>query len=71
MCSKCQREVHQSGPSNGWEHCEDQTPRCEGAASVYPSSPGEIKGKWCGVDSCGMQPEFDVISRPRLKRRKR
>jgi hypothetical protein len=63
MCSKCNREVHQG---NGWYHCEDHEDICVGGQAVYPKSPDELKGKWCGTDSCGMQPEFDIISRPRL-----
>lgn len=49
ICSECLREVHQDGPNHTWTHCEDKTPRCEGAMSVYPLM-GHIKGKWCGRD---------------------
>jgi hypothetical protein len=54
ICSKCQHELHQSGPrevANGWEHCDLDTPRCEGAESIYPSRErSEVKGKWCASD---------------------
>ncbi len=54
ICSICFREVHQIGPQNsiekGWRHCEDKTPRCKGAQSVYPKDKSQIKGKWCGMD---------------------
>ena len=56
ICSTCKREVHQDGPFDpktnaySWTHCEDKTPRCEGATSDWPVSKDEIKGKWCGAD---------------------
>lgn len=49
ICSKCGREVHQDRV-RGWFHCEDNTPRCDGASAAYPGSPGEIVGKCCGRD---------------------
>lgn len=59
ICSKCCREVHQDGPrevANGWTHCEDRTPRCDGAQSVYPSRERtEVKGKWCAADDIQWQ----------------
>jgi hypothetical protein len=33
-----------------WRHCEDGTPRCYGAASVYPKPGGDIPGGYCGKD---------------------
>lgn len=65
MCSVCQREVHQSGswPNRAWAHCEDGSAICEGARAAYPRTPAELKGEWCGADSCGMQPEFDQAKR--------
>ena len=53
ICSVCKREVHQSGPKdreNGWEHCEDRTPRCHEGQSQYPAVAEDIAGKWCGAD---------------------
>ena len=51
ICSKCKREVHQDGPGQSWTHCEDKTPRCEGAQSIYPSKDrSELVGKWCAKD---------------------
>lgn len=56
ICSACRREVHQDGgrpaPDQpaGWRHCEDQSPRCEGATSRYPENAGEIVGLYCGAD---------------------
>lgn len=58
ICSKCQREIHQDGPKpieNGWRHCEDKSPRCEGASAVFPKTKAEIKGKWCGADDMDMK----------------
>jgi hypothetical protein len=54
VCSVCRREVHQDGPHaasgvSTWRHCEDKTPRCDGASSAYPKA-GEPVGKWCGID---------------------
>ena len=49
ICELCYREVHQDGPNHTWTHCEDQSPRCEGAGSVWPFM-GHVKGKWCGRD---------------------
>lgn len=51
ICSVCHREVHQDGLCQSWTHCEDKSPRCEGANSIYPSSPADIKGEWCGKDA--------------------
>jgi hypothetical protein len=61
ICSVCRREVHQDGPtpaptppdrypSTGWTHCEDGTPRCDGATSTYPTSRAEIVGRFCACD---------------------
>ena len=50
ICSKCKREVHQDGPGKTWRHCEDKTPRCEGASSDYPTSQAEIVGRACYMD---------------------
>ena len=53
ICSFCKRELHQSGrkdQQNGWEHCEDRTPRCPDAQSAYPATVEEIRGPWCGAD---------------------
>ncbi len=54
VCSKCRREVHQDGPKDkdgryGWRHCEDKTPKCEGATVDYAER-GEPKGRFCGMD---------------------
>jgi hypothetical protein len=51
VCSTCKHEVHQDGPAAAWQHCDDGSPRCDGAQSVYPASTGEIEGKWCGRDA--------------------
>lgn len=59
ICSECKREVHQDGPNNTWRHCEDKTPRCLNAMSVYPESTASIKGKFCGCD------DFDGMFVPR------
>jgi len=63
ICSVCKREVHQDGPASthttitgapytlhGWQHCEDKTPRCDGASSIWPMDRFEIVGKFCGRD---------------------
>ena len=50
VCSKCSREVHQDWPHQGWRHCEDKTPRCDGASSIYPRSRADIVGRFCGRD---------------------
>ena len=51
ICSRCKREVHQIAPgTNGWIHCEDKTPRCKDASSIYPKSRAEIVGRYCGSD---------------------
>lgn len=50
ICSICYREVHQDGPNHTWTHCEDKSPRCDGASSIYPKNRAEIKGKFCGCD---------------------
>jgi hypothetical protein len=50
ICSKCKREVHQTGVNEIWIHCEDRTRRCEGAMSEFPASEEEIRGNWCGID---------------------
>lgn len=50
ICSECRREVHQDGPDQTWRHCQDKTPRCDGAVSRYPSSRAEIVGPFCGAD---------------------
>ena len=50
ICSTCKREVHQDGENHTWRHCEDKSPRCEGADSVYPSDKSGIAGKFCGMD---------------------
>ncbi len=34
----------------GWTHCEDKTPLCAGAESVYPKGRGFIRGRYCGID---------------------
>lgn len=34
----------------GWRHCEDKTPRCEGASSAYPKQKDYIVGGYCGAD---------------------
>lgn len=55
ICSTCKREVHQG--AGFWYHCEDRSPRCELASSVYPKSLDEIVGKYCGMDgSIGADP---------------
>lgn len=59
ICSKCKKEVHQwgrKGVRDGWIHCEDKSPRCEGATSDYPQSHNEVNGPWCGKD--GTPPGF-------------
>lgn len=61
MCSKCQREVHQS--NTGWFHCDDKSDICVGADRPYARSPSDLKGEWCGVDSCGLQPQFAKAKR--------
>lgn len=50
ICSKCHREVHQDGPEHSWRHCEDKTPRCNDADSIYPDSSTNIVGKFCARD---------------------
>ena len=50
ICSACKREVHQDGENQTWRHCEDKTPRCEGAVSSYPTEKSEIIGDFCGKD---------------------
>ena len=53
ICSVCKREVHQDGPSNisrGWQHCEDGSPRCEGASSDYPRRASDVRGAYCCAD---------------------
>lgn len=56
ICSVCKREVHARMISNinssgdNWEHCEDKSPRCYGASSIYPKSKDEIVGIACGYD---------------------
>lgn len=57
VCSICGREVHQDGPAvkvgayeqYTWLHCEDKTPRCEGAISDFAMGKDPV-GKWCGRD---------------------
>ena len=61
-CSTCRREVHQNGPEekpdapagfrrSTWLHCEDQTPRCEGASSDYLQNlKGAPVGRFCNID---------------------
>lgn len=59
--STCKREVHQDGPRvpSGnftvatWRHCDDKSPRCDGATSDYPASTADIVGDWCGADAGG------------------
>lgn len=53
ICSVCLREVHQDGPDYSWRHCEDKSPRCEGARSTYPMTVADIVGVWCGRDHDG------------------
>lgn len=49
ICSKCKREVHQSG--TGWFHCEDKTDVCPGSEHPpYAQSLSEVRGKYCGMD---------------------
>ncbi len=50
ICSTCKREVHQDGENHTWRHCEDKSPRCEGAVSAYPTDKSGIAGKFCGMD---------------------
>lgn len=53
VCSKCRREIHQTGtPQNewGWTHCEDGSPQCAGGERDWAQN-GEPKGKWCGRDA--------------------
>jgi hypothetical protein len=50
ICSKCHREVHRDLHSHAWYHCEDKTPRCKGASSIYPRSRRDIKGRDCWRD---------------------
>lgn len=63
ICSVCRREVHQDGPPETvpmgdgrtyqlgtWCHCEDRSPRCGGAQSIYPTSRAQIVGRYCGCD---------------------
>ena len=69
MCGECYREVHQESDRT-WFHCEDQTPMCAGAGRQFPRRPDELRGKWCGADSCGMQPEFDILTRPKVWKRR-
>lgn len=54
VCSICHREIHQDGPDHSWRHCEDKTPRCEGASIEYPKTRGEIVGSWCGADDISL-----------------
>ena len=60
VCSECHREVHQdwSGGPRDWYHCEDETPRCDGATSEYPRGPDDVRGSWCGMD--GAPPEGTI-----------
>lgn len=64
ICSSCRREVHQDGPNHPtgptgrqlaktWTHCEDKSPRCDGAVSVYPKQAQEIVGPVCCRDELG------------------
>lgn len=53
VCSKCRREIHQSGtPLNqwAWVHCEDGSEQCAGGDRDYAGY-GEPLGKWCGRDA--------------------
>lgn len=49
MCSACHREVHQRMFTHEWYHCEDGTPRCKGATSVYATRE-QIVGRACFAD---------------------
>ncbi len=51
------REIHNDGHDYAWLHCEDKTPLCIGANSMYPRSYADIKGKWCGRDDGPMHNE--------------
>lgn len=53
ICSRCRRELHQWGHQSierGWLHCEDNTPRCEGATSDYPRRAEDVRGEYCEAD---------------------
>jgi len=53
ICANCHKEVHQTGDSTiekGWIHCEDNTPRCADAGSIYAEDKTQIVGNWCGAD---------------------
>jgi hypothetical protein len=75
ICNQCKREVHQDGSPtlpngpNTWRHCEDKTPRCVGAVSIYPSARADIAGKWCGRDEMGSPEEPRGALKPRARRK--
>ena len=53
ICSACKREMHQDGPraiENGWQHCEDGSPRCANATADYPRTAAEVRGAYCCAD---------------------
>ena len=60
ICSICKREVHQEGADHGWIHCQDQTPRCTLADSIYPDDYSQIVGPYCGKDD--LNTYFGTIS---------
>lgn len=72
ICSSCKREVHQDGDmevSNGWQHCEQQTPICEGATAKWPEV-DEIVGSYCGCDGPAPDPSprpTSTITRPNAR----
>lgn len=53
MCDKCYREVHQDGPDHSWTHCEDKTPKCAEASTVYRDDFTPAVGKFCFRDAMG------------------
>lgn len=56
ICNVCRREVHQDGERNipdgpnQWRHCEDKTPRCDGATSRYLAAGERPTGAYCERD---------------------
>jgi hypothetical protein len=74
ICSVCRREVHQDGnaltPGGTWtwRHCEDKSPRCDGASFVYPSKRSDIVGSFCEMD--GAAPVGDGGARVKVNYRR-
>lgn len=62
VCMACKREVHQTGSHHTWLHCEDGTPRCEGAVSIYPTAWWDIKGTYCEADGPAPKRPSPVLS---------